>query len=185
MSVIIEEYDNPKSCLSCPFSHDDCWCSITHGEIDRDDYSCDKSCPIKPLPEHYGRLIDADKTLTIAWHKFWKQEEEHEKTIEGYDILRDRFYEQAGFECCQQAIVNAEPIIPATKPPRWIERRLQMGLHDWMCSVCKCQCEETVRICPNCGVDTGGRYEMEENDGGYWFEKREQQTATKGGEEDA
>lgn len=68
-----------------------------------------------PLPEHYGRLIDADKTLAIAWHKFWKQEEEHEKTIEGYDILRDRFYEQEGFECCQQTIVNAETIIPATK----------------------------------------------------------------------
>ncbi len=65
------------------------------------------------LPEHHGRLIDADKTLTIAWHKFWKQEEEHEKTIEGYDILRDRFYEQEGFECCQQTIVNAETIIPA------------------------------------------------------------------------
>ena len=67
------------------------------------------------LPEHHGRLIDADKTLAVAWHKFWKQEEEHEKTIENYDILRDRFYEQAGFECCQQTIVNAETIIPATK----------------------------------------------------------------------
>ncbi len=69
----------------------------------------------KPLPEHHGRLIDADKTLTIAWHKFWNQEEEHEKTIEGCDILRDRFYEQEGFECCQQTIVNAETVIPATK----------------------------------------------------------------------
>lgn len=68
-----------------------------------------------PLPERHGRLIDADKTLAIAWHKFWKQEEEHEKTIEGYDILRDRFYEQEGFECCQQTIVNAETIIPATQ----------------------------------------------------------------------
>ena len=49
MSVVIEGYDKPKSCLSCPFNRDDCWCSITHGEIDRDYYDCDKPCPIKPL----------------------------------------------------------------------------------------------------------------------------------------
>ena len=54
-----------------------------------------------------------------------------------------------------------------------------MGVHDWMCSECKCQSEDTVRICPNCGVDTGGRYEMEEDDGGYWLK----QPATKEGAE--
>lgn len=53
------------------------------------------------------RLIDADSTLTQAWENFYKQEEEHEKVYEDYDILRDRHFEQSGFECCQQTIVNA------------------------------------------------------------------------------
>ena len=49
MSIVIERFDKPTSCLSCPFNHSDCWCAITKGEIDRDDYSCDLPCPIKPL----------------------------------------------------------------------------------------------------------------------------------------
>lgn len=57
-----------------------------------------------------GKLIDADICLEKAWQNFHKQEDEHEKNIDDYDILRDRFYEQSGFECCQQAIVNAQPV---------------------------------------------------------------------------
>ena len=56
------------------------------------------------------RLIDADSTLTQAWQNFYKQEDEHEKLYEDYDILRDRHFEQKGFECCQQAIVNAPTV---------------------------------------------------------------------------
>lgn len=53
------------------------------------------------------RLIDADACLNEAWQNFYNQEDDHEKNIDGYDIMRDQFYEQSGFECCQQAIVNA------------------------------------------------------------------------------
>lgn len=49
MSVVIEGYDKPKDCYVCPFDRHGCWCSITNGVIDRDDYSCDKPCPIKSL----------------------------------------------------------------------------------------------------------------------------------------
>ena len=49
MSVVIEGYNKPKNCYVCPFNRDDCWCSITHGEIDRDYYDCDKPCPINPF----------------------------------------------------------------------------------------------------------------------------------------
>lgn len=56
------------------------------------------------------RLIDADICLDKAWQNFYKQEDEHEKNIDGYDIMRDRFYEQSGFECCQQTIVNEQPV---------------------------------------------------------------------------
>ena len=57
-----------------------------------------------------GRLIDADICLNKAWQNFYKQEDEHEKNIDDYDILRDRFYEQSGFECCQQTIVNTPTV---------------------------------------------------------------------------
>ncbi len=57
-----------------------------------------------------GRLIDADICLNKAWQNFYKQEDEHKKNIDGYDIMRDQFYEQSGFECCQQTIVNAPTV---------------------------------------------------------------------------
>ena len=47
MKVLIEGFEKPKNCGRCPFNCDDCRCSITKGEIDRDDMSCDKECPIK------------------------------------------------------------------------------------------------------------------------------------------
>lgn len=59
-----------------------------------------------------GRLIDADKTLSAAWKKFHAHEDEWQKKDPDY-ILIGRFYEQNGFECCQQAIVNAPTIIEA------------------------------------------------------------------------
>ena len=63
-----------------------------------------------------GRLIDADICLHEAWQNFYKQEDEHEKNIDDdYDILHDRFYEQSGFECCQQAIVNAPTVEAISK----------------------------------------------------------------------
>ena len=114
-----------------------------------------------PLPEHYGRLLMLDEERVNA------------NSMKVGDWSCQKWISEVGISNSVVAI------IPATKPPRWIERRLQMGLHDWMCSVCKCQCEDTVKVCPNCGVDTDGRYEMEEDDGGYWFKQREEQTATK------
>ena len=67
-----------------------------------------------PLPEHHGRLIDADRTLTIAWQNFYKHEDEWEKKDEDYLPIH-RFYDQLGFECCQQTIVNAPTIIEGSE----------------------------------------------------------------------
>lgn len=63
-----------------------------------------------PLPEHHGRLIDADSTLATAWTNFYKHEDEWEKKDNDY-LPFGRMYEQNGFECCQQTIVNAPTII--------------------------------------------------------------------------
>ena len=63
MSVIITGFEKPINCYECPFNNSDCWCNITRGRIDRDDWTCDKECPIKPLPKGHGRLIDADALM--------------------------------------------------------------------------------------------------------------------------
>lgn len=73
-----------------------------------------------------GRLIDADICLKKAWQNFYKQEEEHEKLYEDYDILRDRHFEQCGFECCQQTIVNT-PTVEAI-PKADYEARLKADM---------------------------------------------------------
>ena len=67
-----------------------------------------------PLPKGHGRLIDADRTLTTAWTNFYKHEDEWEKKDNDY-LPIGRMYDQNGFECCQQTIVNAPTIIPADK----------------------------------------------------------------------
>lgn len=63
-----------------------------------------------PLPEKHGRLIDADSTLATAWTNFYKHEDEWEKKDNDY-LPFGRMYDQNGFECCQQTIVNAPTII--------------------------------------------------------------------------
>lgn len=60
MSVIIKGLNKFYSCRLCPFNNSDCYCNITKGRIDRDDYSCEAECPIVQLPKCHGRLIDAD-----------------------------------------------------------------------------------------------------------------------------
>ena len=53
MAIVIH-HDNvhkPKNCANCPFNYYDCWCSITHGEIDRDYWDCSIPCPIEEMIE--------------------------------------------------------------------------------------------------------------------------------------
>lgn len=51
MSVVIRGFNKPKDCYSCRFNDSNCWCSITKGTIDRDDYTCNILCPIEQLPK--------------------------------------------------------------------------------------------------------------------------------------
>ena len=67
-----------------------------------------------PIPKGHGRLIDADNTLATAWKNFYKHEDEWEKKDNDY-LPIGRLYDQNGFECCQQTIVNAPTIIEADK----------------------------------------------------------------------
>ncbi len=47
VGVFIKGLKKPKNCYGCPFNNSDCFCSITKGGIDRDDYSNEKECPMK------------------------------------------------------------------------------------------------------------------------------------------
>ena len=49
MSIIITGIEKYKDCYSCPYNQYDCYCQITGGGIDRDDWYCDKPCPIKTV----------------------------------------------------------------------------------------------------------------------------------------
>ena len=62
MSTFIKGMKVPKCCFDCPFNPSSLYCYITHSEIDRDDEYYDRlpDCPIVELPEHHGRLVDAD-----------------------------------------------------------------------------------------------------------------------------
>ena len=51
MSVIIKDIDKPDNCKDCYFNESNCYCNITKGCIDRDDYQCDTPCPIDQLPQ--------------------------------------------------------------------------------------------------------------------------------------
>lgn len=51
MSVIIEEFNKPKNCHVCPFNNSDCYCNLTKGSIDRDDWDCSITCPIKTFEQ--------------------------------------------------------------------------------------------------------------------------------------
>ena len=78
-----------------------------------------------PLPKGHGRLIDADICLNKAWQNFYKQEDDH-RHLNDYDIMRDQYYEQSGFECCQQTIVNS-PTVEAI-PKADYENRLKTDM---------------------------------------------------------
>lgn len=64
MSVIVMGMEMPERCETCDLIFDDdsglevCCCT---GEIvDREEQARPRWCPLRPLPEKHGRLIDAD-----------------------------------------------------------------------------------------------------------------------------
>lgn len=63
MSVLIKGMKMPEDCFSCPLKEEG-FCNITNayaGEINERN----SDCPLVELPEHHGRLIDADELKKI------------------------------------------------------------------------------------------------------------------------
>ena len=63
MSVLIKGMGMPEDCFSCPLKEEG-FCNITNayaGEINERN----SDCPLVELPEHHGRLIDADEMKNL------------------------------------------------------------------------------------------------------------------------
>ena len=71
MSVVIKGMDKPKNCFGCDFNMYDCYCKINHGEIDKDFWFCDKTCPIVEVPEPYGEHLCEDEVVSCLEGADW------------------------------------------------------------------------------------------------------------------
>lgn len=69
MSIVVKGMEMPKSCSDCQLNLEQMACSVTGTRWWSDtmvlvDFDCDDErlydCPLVELPEHHGRLIDAD-----------------------------------------------------------------------------------------------------------------------------
>ena len=66
--ILIRGMKMPKNCKTCRFNDSDLFCSITKGDIDRDDYTC-HICPLIEVPPH-SDLVDRNKLLGKAHYDY-------------------------------------------------------------------------------------------------------------------
>ena len=68
MSVIINGMKIPKSCFDCPlYDDEESFCKAQNEFLNLIISNWDRaiSCPLIELPEHHGRLIDADEMKNL------------------------------------------------------------------------------------------------------------------------
>lgn len=63
MSVLIKGFNKPQNCYMCDFNSYDCFCKLSRGRIDRDDWTCDRSCPLIEIFTPHGRIADIDEAI--------------------------------------------------------------------------------------------------------------------------
>ena len=83
MSVVVLGVDYPGSCCDCDFCYDYIGCICTGDSFFQDslaesDFDAGinrlPNCPLRPLPDHHGRLIDAD-VLELGMQELWEANE--------------------------------------------------------------------------------------------------------------
>lgn len=68
MSVIVLGMEMPKNCKDCfayrnNAEYDYAYCTISAANVNEDSKARRNLCPLRPLPEKHGRLIDQDEIL--------------------------------------------------------------------------------------------------------------------------
>lgn len=72
MSVIVMGMEMPSCCSECELNYDCLGCSAIRNDSAFDRYGFDMdterfpNCPLRPLPQKHGRLIDADAFKTMC-----------------------------------------------------------------------------------------------------------------------
>ena len=80
MSVLIKGMQIPENCAECPVALCGKYCRITKtGETFKELPIRPDHCPLVELPEHHGRLIDADRLMRVYKDRL-------EKVIDRYGV---------------------------------------------------------------------------------------------------
>lgn len=70
MSVIVKGMEMPENCAECKlktWTNTDPYCTVIQSKLEWNKYSSgswvgiDTRCPLRPMPEKHGRLIDGDE----------------------------------------------------------------------------------------------------------------------------
>lgn len=111
MSVFIKGIEKPKNCYGCDFNMYDyelnCYCKINHGKTDKDDWTCDKPCPIVEVPVPHGDLIDRQKLIEDNKHLEYPTDGKYRSDrawAVGFNV---------GARHCNEHAVYAKPVIEA------------------------------------------------------------------------
>lgn len=72
MSVVVLGMEMPNRCFECPVidTEDGFWCSATNKSLRKEhgiNLTRPKWCPLRPLPEKHGELIDQRVLLHDDW----------------------------------------------------------------------------------------------------------------------
>lgn len=74
MSVIVKGMEMPNACCHCPCS-DTAGCAVTGRSMTTEEMAGQlgdiDDCPLRPLPEKHGRLIDGEELAAGCGNPYW------------------------------------------------------------------------------------------------------------------
>ena len=109
MSVIVRGMEMPDRCFVCPMYRNGnkvvntcCYCAVSSVEVDQFKTWRPSDCPLLPLPEKHGRLIDADEKIKV---QIYDDQYEDYKMVE---MTIDDLLSQGWVEAEATTVVPAE-----------------------------------------------------------------------------
>ena len=113
--LVIRGMELPKTCGDCVFSRIRMDCRLTGKDISRDwvNRKIPDSCPLIPLPERHGRLIDGDVLLEQIRDGFEKAEKWRDAVENDPEIRPRAEATVVAFWECGAKVKMAPTIVPA------------------------------------------------------------------------